>query len=144
MTQALKADQSNSDQNLANQLQSVEDQIKNLTFQKKRIVSEIIDRNSSLLEAALKAKEEPYGDVRTDFFKVTYPKKVDWDQKQLAALADEIKAAGSYVSDYIKISYEISEASWKAWPREIKEQFEKARTVSRGNPSVKVLEESND
>ena len=134
----------NSDKDLADQLAKVEDDIKNLTFQKKRIVAEIIERNQGQLDALLKAKDEPYGDVSTDFFKVSYPKKVEWDQRILASLANEIAEAGSYVSDYIKVTYEIAESKWKAWPTEIRAQFEKARTVSRGNPSVKVKEEKDE
>ena len=128
----------NSDKDLADQLEQVESEIKNLTFTKKRLVAQILERNQPELDALLKAKEEPYGDVSTDFFKVSYPKKVEWDQKKLAEIAKEIQENGSYVSDYIKITYEVPESKWKAWPSEIKSEFEAARTVSRGNPSVKV------
>jgi len=134
----------NGDFDLAEQLARTEEEIKNLTFTKKRIVAQILERNAQVLESKLKAKDEPYGDVSTEFFKVSYPKKVEWDQKMLADLAKEIQEAGSYVSDYIKVSYEIVESKWKAWPSEIKAQFEKARTVSRGNPSVKVKEEKDE
>lgn len=61
--------------------------------------------------------------------KITTGKKVEWDQSQLAALATEI---GETATDYMDITYSVSESKYKAWPAVIRERFEPARTVKPG------------
>lgn len=63
------------------------------------------------------------------------PKKVSWDQKQLATLAERIAAAGDPVGDYIDIKYSVSESRYKNWPATLQQQFASARTVEAGKPS---------
>ena len=66
------------------------------------------------------------------------PKKVEWDQKQLAEIAQRIAAAGDKVSDYIDIEYSISESRFNAWPATLKESFTKARTAKPGRASYRL------
>lgn len=116
-------------------------EIKDAQNIKKRIVDEIINRNLKAIEAALSDKDEPYGSVTIDGFEITAPKKVEWDQVQLASLYKRIQDAGEYASDYITIEYTAAESKFKAWPTPIREQFIPARTVKRGSFAVKVKEE---
>ena len=69
---------------------------------------------------------------------VDVPKKVVWDQPQLAEIAQRIAAAGGKVSDYIDTDYSISETRFNAWPTTLKETFAKARTVKPGKTSYRI------
>lgn len=69
---------------------------------------------------------------------VTKPKKVDWDQDALIAIADKIRDAGDNPSEYIDVTMSVSEKRYVAWPAAIQKQFEVARTVTPGNVSIKI------
>lgn len=69
---------------------------------------------------------------------VDLPKKVAWDQTQLAAIAARIVAAGDRVQDYIDVDYSVSESRFNNWPPALKEQFAAARTVKPGKPSYRL------
>ncbi len=69
---------------------------------------------------------------------VDVPKRVAWDQAQLAEIAHRISAAGDKVSDYIDIEYSVSESRFNAWPATLKESFTKARTVKPGKASYRL------
>ena len=126
------------DEQLEISLSQIELELKQNSNIKRRLVEVIVTRKHDELEAALKAKDQPYGVVHIGNFEVNFGKKVSYDQEKLAKIADEIKAAGEKVSDYIKIEYDVSETKFSAWPEPIKAQFIPARTVARGNPTVKV------
>jgi hypothetical protein len=70
-------------------------------------------------------------------FKISFelPKRVSWDQKQLAAMAERIAASGDPVGDYIDVKYSVSESRYKNWPATLQQQFASARTVEAGKPS---------
>jgi len=67
--------------------------------------------------------------------KFELPKKVTWDQKQLAAIAQRIVASGDKLEDYIDLKYAVSESRFTNWPEGLREQFASARTVAAGKPS---------
>jgi hypothetical protein len=69
---------------------------------------------------------------------VDVPKKVVWDQPQLAEIAQRIAAAGDKVGDYIDTDYSISETRFNAWPATLKETFSKARTVKPGKTGYRI------
>jgi hypothetical protein len=69
---------------------------------------------------------------------VDVPKKVVWDQAQLAEIAQRIAAAGDKVGDYIDTDYSIPESRFNAWPSTLKETFAKARTVQPGKTSYRL------
>lgn len=69
---------------------------------------------------------------------VTRPKKVDWDQDELASIADRIRAAGDDPSEYIDVEMSMPEKRYTALPASIQKQFEAARTVTPGNTSIKI------
>lgn len=86
-------------------------------------------------------KAEPFGSVSFTFgeFGVTYtsPKKVTWDQKELAALRKKI-AEHEDPDAYIKAEYDVSETAYKNWPEDIKAAFLPARSVSNGKATIKI------
>lgn len=64
------------------------------------------------------------------------PKRVDWDQTQLAALVERIRADGDDPSQYVDITFKVPERKYSAWPNHIRTKFEPARTVKTGKPSI--------
>jgi hypothetical protein len=66
--------------------------------------------------------------------KFELPKKVTWDQKQLAAIAQRIMTSGDKLEDYIDLKYAVSESRFTNWPEGLRAQFASARTVAAGKP----------
>ena len=64
------------------------------------------------------------------------PKRVDWDQSQLAALVERFRADGDDPSQYVDIAFKVPERKYSAWPNHIRTKFEPARTVKTGKPSI--------
>ena len=75
------------------------------------------------------------GDVRIT---ADLPKKVDWDQNQLADIARRIAASGDDPTQYLEISYRVSETKFHAWPESLKSAFVPARTVKTGKPAFRL------
>ena len=66
------------------------------------------------------------------------PKKVEWDQTAVARLVANIVASGDDPSQYVEISYRISETKFNAWPDSLRKPFSAARTVKVGKPSYRL------
>ena len=66
------------------------------------------------------------------------PKKVEWDQKQLAGLVARIAAAGDNPAEFIETSYRVSETKYQAWQESLRSQFTPARTVKVGKASYRL------
>ena len=67
------------------------------------------------------------------------PKRIQWDQQQLAAIAAEICAAGDDPAEYLTTELKVSERAYGAWPSSIRSAFEPARTVSTGKPTYQLI-----
>ncbi|MCL5796273.1 MAG: hypothetical protein M1579_02080 [Gammaproteobacteria bacterium] len=61
-------------------------------------------------------------------------KRVDWDQAQLAAIAQRLAAAGEDPAEFIEVKYSVSERKYGAWPQALRSQFESARTLKPSKP----------
>lgn len=132
-----------SDEQIVNEVKSLDDQIKELSSQKKVAQEALLERKQSEIAAALAQKPEPFGAVSAQIGedKVTFttPKKVDWDQKGLASLYAQIASdPEENVSEYITVEYKIKEDAYKNWPSNLKETFEPYRTVTPGNIAIKI------
>ena len=66
------------------------------------------------------------------------PKKVEWDQATVARLVANIVACGDDPSQYVDISYRVSETKFNAWPDSLKKPFSAARTVKVGKPTYRL------
>lgn len=66
------------------------------------------------------------------------PKRVDWDQAQLADLVERISAAGDDPTEYVDVSFKVPERKYAAWPESIRQSFAPARTVRTGALKVKL------
>lgn len=60
------------------------------------------------------------------------PKRVDWDQDQLAGVVERIRAAGDDPAEYVEVAYKVPERKYAAWPERIRAAFAPARTVRTG------------
>lgn len=69
------------------------------------------------------------GDVRIT---ADLPKKVEWDQKRLAEISRRITASGDDLTEFVEISYRVSETKFNAWPKSLKNAFAPARTLKTG------------
>ncbi len=66
------------------------------------------------------------------------PKKVEWDQRRLAALTEQIRAGGEDPGEYVEVSFKVAERAYAAWPERIRNAFEPARTVRTGKPTYRL------
>lgn len=67
------------------------------------------------------------------------PKRVDWDQAMLAGLVERIRADGADPAEYVDISFSVPERKYTAWPKDIRQEFEPARTVRTAKPKFRLL-----
>ena len=65
-------------------------------------------------------------------------KKIDWEQKQLAEIVRRIASTGDDPTQYVEITYRVSEAKFSAWPETLKSAFASARTLKTGNPGFRL------
>jgi hypothetical protein len=66
------------------------------------------------------------------------PKKVEWDQTKLNDITRRIAANGEDPTEYVEISYRISETKFNAWPETLKSAFAPARTLKTGKPGFRL------
>lgn len=66
-------------------------------------------------------------------------KRVDWDQPTLANLVERIRADGADPTEYVDIAFSVPERKYTAWPKDIREEFEPARTVRTAKPKFRLL-----
>lgn len=67
------------------------------------------------------------------------PKRVKWDQAQLAvAVRTIIEQWREDPDQYVTTEYKVSETAYGAWPEAIRKLFEPARTVEHGKPTFKI------
>jgi len=66
------------------------------------------------------------------------PKKVTWDQDQLAAMTARIRDAGDDPTEYVEIAYRVPERRFSAWPVALREGFADARSETTGKPVFRL------
>jgi len=126
---------------LIEELNAVMAEKEKITKREKTLKEAIITLHEKDFIELLNAKDEPFGVVNVVSGNIklsaTYPKKVNWAQSKLAELYERIKASNENPLDYMKVEYDVPETKYKAWPEVIKSAFVDARTVERGNPTLK-------
>lgn len=109
---------------------------------KKAIIGHIETANAAEIALAFAglAKDTGTVHVMVDGYEleVNRPKKVEWDQVALAATVAKIRDAGDDPSEYVKTTFTVDERAYQAWPSFIRSQFEPARTVKVGTPTLKL------
>ena len=69
------------------------------------------------------------------------PKKVEWNQRDLADLVEQIKAEGEDPRDYVEVSLKVAERNYTSWPKHIRSLFEPSRTVRAGKETFELIVE---
>ena len=67
------------------------------------------------------------------------PKRVEWDQEELARIKARIAEAGEDSSEFIDTRLSVSERRFSALPESWRKGFEPARTVRTGKPKFRLL-----
>ncbi|MBP7003521.1 hypothetical protein [Amaricoccus sp.] len=92
--------------------------------------------------AARRTEGKDAGTVRIEDGEVTVvadlPKRVEWDQEELATLVAAIRAEDENPAEFVDTVYRVSERNYAAWPRHIRTAFERARTVKAGKPTYRL------
>lgn len=126
-------------------------------FQLKRDAADLLSATKAIVERIDRALELKYADrahkLRLAAGKDTgivhfddghvhvtaeLPKRVEWDQKRLAEIVHRIAEGGEDPSNYVEISYRVSETKFNAWPDTLKSAFAPARTLKTGKPSFRL------
>ena len=109
---------------------------------KDSIEAAIVLRFSEPAQALRREAGKDTGTVRFEQDGVTIvadlPKRVDWDQALIADLVERIRAGGDDPGQYVEIAIKVPERKYTAWPDHIRRQFEPARTVRTGKPSISL------
>lgn len=69
---------------------------------------------------------------------VEIPKRVRWDQAQMAEIARRIVASGDKLEEYIDVEFSVPETRFNAWPETLKQPFNNARTVKPGKAGFRI------
>lgn len=113
-----------------------------------KAVRELLDRALQLkygdrARGARQFEGKDTGTVRFDDGTVTVvadlPKKVDWDQYELAKLVERIRENGEDPADYVEIAFKVPERRFTAWPAAIQAAFRPARTFRTGKESFQLV-----
>lgn len=126
--------------NVLAEIESIDSQIESLKQRRLTFESDLNGFIGGYVGDQLKDKDYGCGtaNLETDEFKVkvVVTKKVKWDQDELKSLALQIANSGEDPAEYIKVSYDVSETAYKAWPEKISKAFEPARTVETSKPKI--------
>ena len=130
----------------ADQLVLLQDEVDGLLDQARRLARRLEAalslRYAERLEGLRRALEKDTGTIRFHDGEVVVvadiPRKVAWDQAQLAALVERIRAQGEDSADYVEVVYRVPERRYTAWPATIREAFAPARTVRPGKPDFRL------
>jgi len=94
-------------------------------------------------QEARRAEGKDTGTVRLQDGQVTVvaelPKRIDWNQAMLANLVERIRADGADPAEYVDIAFSVPVRKYTAWPKDIRQEFEPARTVRTGKPKFRLM-----
>lgn len=126
-------------------LQQILDKEKELDILKNQIAElyeDLEDTISQEVVEKLKKKEYNCGTVNVllgDYqIKYVVPKKVIWDQDELALLKQSIADANQDPKMYMETKLSIKESLYNNWSEDLKNFFGKARTVEQGKPRISI------
>jgi hypothetical protein len=133
---------------LAIMQREIDERLKHEKAVKARLDGALIHRYASRAAELRQEIGKDTGTVRFDDGDFTIvadlPKRIAWDQAQLATMADRIRTAGDDPSEYIDVAFKVSERKYSAWPEAIRKGFEPARTVKPGTLKVKLVSQEVD
>jgi len=133
---------------LATLQREIDEALKHDKAVKARLDGALILRYSARADEERQEIGKDTGTVRFDDGDFTIvadlPKRIAWDQKQLAKMAERIRDAKNDPTEYIDITFKVSERKYTAWPEAIREGFEPARTVKPGTLKIELVSQEVD
>ena len=126
----------------------IDERLKRDKAAKTRLDAALTVRYATRAAEERQAQAKDTGTVRFDDGDFTVvadlPKRVEWDQSQLAAMVERIRAAGDDPAQYVDIAFKVPERKYAAWPDAIRKGFEPARTVRTGTLKVEIVPQEGD
>ena len=126
----------------------IDERLKRDKAAKARLDAALTVRYATRAAEERQAQAKDTGTVRFDDGDFTVvadlPKRVEWDQSQLAAMVERIRAAGDDPTEYVDIGFKVPERKYAAWPDAIRQGFEPARTVKTGALKVEIRPQGGD
>lgn len=126
----------------------IDERLKAVKVAKSRLDGALTMRYATRATEERRAQAKDTGTVRFDDGDFTVvadlPKRVDWDQEQLAAMVERIRAAGDDPAQYVDVAFKVPERKYAAWPDGIRAGFEPARTVRGGALKVELKPQGGD
>jgi len=126
----------------------IDERLKRDKAAKTRLDAALTVRYATRAAEERQAQAKDTGTVRFDDGDFTVvadlPKRVEWDQAQLAAMVERIRAAGDDPAEYVDIAFKVPERKYAAWPDAIRQGFEPARTVKTGALKVEIRPQGGD
>lgn len=126
----------------------IDERLKRDKAAKTRLDAALTVRYATRAAEERQAQTKDTGTVRFDDGDFTVvadlPKRVEWDQSQLAVMVDRIRAAGDDPAEYVDIAFKVPERKYAAWPDAIRQGFEPARTVKIGALKVEIRPQGGD
>lgn len=120
----------------------IDERLKRDKAAKSRLDAALTVRYATRAAEERQALSKDTGTVRFDDGDFTVvadlPKRVEWDQFQLAAMVERIRAAEDDPTEYVDIAFKVPERKYVAWPEAIRQGFEPARTVKTGALKVEI------
>ncbi|MEC3860101.1 hypothetical protein VK792_02285 [Mesobacterium sp. TK19101] len=127
---------------LATLQREIDERLKLVKSAKARLDSALTVRYASRATEERLAAGKDAGTIRFDDGDFTVvadlPKRVDWDQDQLADIVARIRDAGDDPAEYVDLAYKVPERKFAAWPEAIRQGFEPARTVRPGTLKIEL------
>ena len=130
----------------ADQLVLLQDEVEALLDQAKRLATRLEAalglRYAERTKGLRQALQKDTGSIRFHDGEVVVvadiPRKISWDQAQLATLVERIRGQGEDPAAYVELGYRVPERRYAAWPPAIREAFAPARRVQPGKPSFRL------
>ena len=133
---------------LATLQREIDESLKHDKAVKARLDGALIHRYATRAAELRQAAGKDTGTVRFDDGDFTIvadlPKRIAWDQKQLTALAKQIRDGGEDPGEYIDATFKVSERKHTAWPEYLRRDFEPARTVKPGALKIELVSQEVD
>ena len=126
----------------------IDERLKRDKAAKTRLDAALTVRYATRAAEERQAQAKDTGTVRFDDGDFTVvadlPKRVEWDQSQLAAMVERIRDAGDDPAEYVEIAFKVPERKYAAWPDAIRQGFKPARTVKTGALKVEIRPQGGD
>ena len=131
------------DRKLVEAMLQAEEQADLHTRLAKAAKDELLHRKRIAIREAYLAKGDQFGVIHLEDgryrLSITTSARIEWDQAKLTDLQREIREQwGNDPAEFIDAKLAVKESKYKAWPSDLRDKFEPARTVKSSAPSLVI------